>query len=460
MTRTFAVIAVLSLALLGGVLAYQAAARDRQYRALLARGDAALLQDQTFGAIEAYSGAIALRPDAMLAHLRRGETYQRRGDLDNAARDFRRAAELDPSATRPLEALGDVLYERDRFANAAEAYGARLQLDDQSVAIIYKLALARYREGDLDGALAAIDDAIGLEDEHADVHYLQGLTLLERQELPGALAALERAVALAPGLVPAREELADLYGRMGRPSDQLEQLQVVAGLDRDRVERHVAVGLAQARAGKMDLAVLTLGAVLERTPDHPRVYEALGRVWLEIALTREDRPDALPKALEALERLAGTPEAPGSALTLYGRALLLARRPGDAERVLQQAIRRFPIDPEALLAYADAAEQQGHWSAARTALLDYGVLVSPEPEFAARAARIAALSLRLNEAAAGVAWLTRAVAWKPDDVELLAALADAQLRAGDTDGARRTVASGLEYEPNDPALQALADRTR
>jgi putative thioredoxin len=86
--------------------------------------------------------------------------------------------------------------------------------------------------------------------------------------------------------------------------------------------------------------------------------------------------------------------------------------------------------------------------------------VSPEPEFAARAARIAALSLRLNEAAAGVAWLTRAVGWKPDDVELLAALADAQLRAGDTDAARRTVASGLEYEPNDPALLALADRTR
>ena len=53
----------------------------------------------------------------MLAYLRRGETYQRRGergDLDAAARDFRKAAALDPTATRPLEALGDVLYQLQR----------------------------------------------------------------------------------------------------------------------------------------------------------------------------------------------------------------------------------------------------------------------------------------------------------------------------------------------------------
>jgi tetratricopeptide (TPR) repeat protein len=460
MTRTFAVIAVLALAMLGGVLAYQGAARDRGYRALLARGDAALQQDQTFGAIEAYSGAIALRPEAMLAHLRRGEAYRRRGELDNAARDFRRAADLDPSATRPLEALGDVLYERERFGAAAEMYESRLRIDDQSVEITYKLALAHYRGGNLDGAVAALDDAVRLTDEIPDVHYLHGLTLLEKQELPEALVALERAVELSPGLVPAREELADVYGLLNRPADRLEQLQVIAGLDRERVERHVAVGLAQARAGKTDLAVLTLGGVLERTPDQPLIYEALGQVWLEIALTREDRPDALPKALEALERVASTAEASGAVLTLYGRALLLDNRPEEAERVLQQALRRFPIDPAGLIAYATAAERLGHWSLARTALLHYGALVPADPGFAARAARIAELSLHLGEAAPAVVWLTRAVAAAPGNAQLVAALADAQLRNGDLDAARQTIAAGLDRQPDDRTLVALSQRTR
>jgi tetratricopeptide (TPR) repeat protein len=94
------ILAVLALSAVAVALAYQAAARERDYRAQLTNGDTALRDDQTFGAIEAYSGAIALRPDSTLAHLRRGETYRRLSDFDAAARDLRAAADLDPSATR------------------------------------------------------------------------------------------------------------------------------------------------------------------------------------------------------------------------------------------------------------------------------------------------------------------------------------------------------------------------
>src|SRR5438105_215207 len=80
MKRSIVVMVVLASTAAGAVFAYQTAARQRDYRALLARGDLALKQDETFGAIEAYSGAIALRSDSMLAYLRRGETYARRGD--------------------------------------------------------------------------------------------------------------------------------------------------------------------------------------------------------------------------------------------------------------------------------------------------------------------------------------------------------------------------------------------
>ena len=147
MKRMFAAAVLLVGLPSSAALAYQAAARDRDYRALLGQGDTALADDQTFGAIEAYSGAIALRPDSMLAHLRRGETYQRRSELEAATRDFRRAADLDPSATRPLEALGDVLYQRGRYLRSAEIYERRLAVDSLSARVSYKLALARYRAG-------------------------------------------------------------------------------------------------------------------------------------------------------------------------------------------------------------------------------------------------------------------------------------------------------------------------
>src|SRR5712671_3837352 len=131
MKRGIVGVLVLVATAAGAAVAYQAAARQRDYRTLLRRGDAALAEDQTFGAIEAYSGAIALRPDAMIAYLRRGETYQRRGDrgdLDAATRDLRKAASLDPTAARPLEELGDTWYQLQRYDRAAEAFAACMKV--------------------------------------------------------------------------------------------------------------------------------------------------------------------------------------------------------------------------------------------------------------------------------------------------------------------------------------------
>lgn len=455
--RLLGLMMLLALVAVGGALIYQAAAREQQYRILLGLGDAALKEGQSFGAIENLSGAIALRPDSMLAHLRRGEAYGQRGDLDAAARDFRRAATLDPSATRPLEALGDVLYQRQWFARAIQAYEAHLRLDDRAERISYKLALARYRDGDLEGALAALIETIRLTDALPDAHYLLGLCLRELQQLPEAVKAYARAVDLSPGMIPAREELADVYRLLGREAEELEQLQYIALLDRTHVERQVAVGLAHARAGDGELAVLTLGNALERTPDQPLIYSALGKVWLDMAATRSD---ALSKALEALERVASTTAATSEVLVLYGRALLMANQPAAAERTLQQATARYPVDPAAFLVYAEVAERQNHVLAARNALVEYVALVPDDDNFVARAKKIGDLSLKSNEPATAAGWFSRAVEASPSDLAIAALLADAQVKAGDREAARATVEHGLARDPQHPLLRAVSRRIR
>jgi tetratricopeptide (TPR) repeat protein len=423
--RFIVVMALLAGAAVGAAYAYQVATRQRDYATLLIRGDNALRDDQTFGAIEAYSGAIALRQDSMIAYLRRGQTYQRRGDrgdLERAASDFRTAAALDPTATRPVEAMGDVLYQLQRYDRAADAYERFLRLDDRSARVIYRLALARYRQRDLDGAMTAVKEANRLDDRMADAHYLLGLCLREKRRTADALAAFERAVALEPGMIAAREELADLFGTLGRRAEELEQLQVLAGLDRDRVARQVAVGMAHARAGHWDLAVLTLGGALERNPNEPEIYRALGQIWLE--RPRDDRA-FLSKARQALERVATTPTATSQALTLYARALLQDGDVDGAQRALLQATTRFPIEPAALLLYASTEEKRDHLDAARQALIQYGGLASPDADLATLATRIAALSVRLNDAPTAVQWFNRALSAAPNDMRLLASLADA-----------------------------------
>jgi predicted Zn-dependent protease len=147
-------------------------------------------------------------------------------------------------------------------------------------------------------------------------------------------------------------------------------------------------------------------------------------------------------------------------LTLYGRALLRNGQIDLAERTLQQATERYPVEPTAFAFYATAAEQQGHWDAARQAWILYGALVGDDEGFLSRAERIAALSLHLNDTATALEWLERASEVSPANGRLVELLAEAQLRAGDRPAAQATIARGLGKDPKDAALLALSRRLR
>jgi predicted Zn-dependent protease len=215
--------------------------------------------------------------------------------------------------------------------------------------------------------------------------------------------------------------------------------------------------LAEARAGRSEAAVQTLGNALDRAPDQPLIYAALGRVWLDVARDRGDRA-ALAKALEALGRVAAGAGATSDVLTLFGRALLQDGQGALAERVLQQATTRYPIDRAAFLWFATAAEKQGHLEAARDALVRDGAVAPGEGDFVSRATRIAALSLRIGDALTATEWLRRAVDAAPNDVPLFVSLVDAQLKAGDREAAQAALARRLHEEPANPALLTLARR--
>jgi tetratricopeptide (TPR) repeat protein len=416
--KVVAALIVLAGLAAAGILAHQAVERDREYRRLILLGDEALSRGQTFVAIEAYSGAIVLKRDSMLAYLKRGEAHQRRGDtpetLTAALRDLRMAADLDPSAPRTLEKLGDVNTQLRRFANAAEQYEAYIRLDDRAARIFYKLALASRGDGRLTRAISALQQAVQLDPAFHEAHYMLGLCLKDRDRGREARASFERAIAIAPAFIPAREELADLHRLQQRPREEIAQLDALYALDPNKPERLIAVSRAHLRTGHRDLAVMTLGRAAETFKDHPGVYAALGRVWLDAAEERGD-PSDLRKALEALEPVSTQAAATSEALGLYGRALVLAGRPEEAEAAFRQASQRFPVDLEVLPQYAAVAQRLGHLDEARQALVKYSVLVDEDRAEAARAAQIADLSMQLDDALTAVAWYQKSDAIRTSD---------------------------------------------
>jgi tetratricopeptide (TPR) repeat protein len=406
---------ILTIFLLGagvaGVLAATRVQREQDYQRLIADGDHALARADLSAAVEAFSGAVTLKPDAMLAYLRRGEAYRRRGanDLSSALRDFRTAATLDPSAPGPQEGLGDVSLARDNPQRAFVHYRQSLALDERSARVQYKYALALYRTGQPEAALRALTFASQLDPRIAEVPYLKALCLADAGRLSDAHEHLLQALALDPTLTSARETLADVSVRLNRPSEELAHLAVLLRDDPERAERHLALGRAYARAGRTDMAVATLSRAAERFPFDHTVFAALAHVWLEQAIATGDRV-ALQKGLEAA-RQAGDATSDSGFLTLVGSAWLRVREPRRALRSFEQATQGMPIDPTAYARLAETAERLGMWTAARDALRHEHALASDAVGSAparARLIRLGDLSMKIGDFPAARDWFEHA----------------------------------------------------
>lgn len=452
------VVVLLLLGALAAAYGYLVTRWENNHRELINRGDAAMAAGDLSTAIEAFSGAISLKSDSMIGYFKRGDAYRRRDELEPALRDLRHAAEIDPDNPRPRELLGDVNYARHRFPPAAEHYQAYVDLDDRSPRVLYKLALARYRAGQPTLGIEALQKALAIEEGFAEAHYLMGLCLRDAQRPEDAIGALQKAVALAPTFFQAREELADLYGRLGRTEQWVTQLEALQALDPGPA-REVALGLAYSKAGQADRAVVILRNTVERHPTYRHTYVALGRVWLETAQARSDRVD-LNKALEALEKAVGEADT-SEAYMLYGRALLLASAAELAERMLQRATEKLPAEPLAFYYLADAAERREHVSVARQALLDYVALAGEDADARRRATiavRIADLSMRLDDAPLAATWYERAAPALSTDASFIVKLAEARWRNGQGDLAKTMLDRLIEKDPANTPARTLRRR--
>jgi tetratricopeptide (TPR) repeat protein len=457
MRRLAPILILVVAAGVAGAFAYSVYATERDFERFVRDGDEAVTADLPYQAIEAYSGAIALRPDSIIAHLKRGIVYRTQGALEDALRDLRRASDLDPTATRALELVGDLHLQLTRFDRAIERYQNYLAVDDQSPHVQYKLGLAFYRAGRAREALEPLRRALALNASLEEARFLLGLCQRDDGDLTGARDTLQSAVERVPAAVAPREALAGVYGLLGDEAKAIEQLEALAALEPARPERLVAVGMAQADAGRREAAVRTLGRAVERYPESPRVYAALGHVWLSLAEARQDRV-ALKKAIEALVQAAAYSDTSSETLAELGRAWMLDGDRVAAERTLRQAVSRLPVPAGAYLHLAAVTERAGRIQDSRDALIQYATLVGDQQPLAAVATRIAQLSVRLGDPVLAVRWFERALDEAGPTAVLLARLADAALRAGDVDRARAAVGEGLALAPQDQGLLAVQRR--
>jgi tetratricopeptide (TPR) repeat protein len=329
------------------------------------------------------------------------EAYERLGRPDEAAKVLDQAGQRDPKF---YASLGESYERQRRWPEAADAYGKALKQFPGNVELKVRLAVALLNEPDASKAARARDllgDA--LKSSPGDGRTLYLMTQAQRllKDLDGAEATARRLMSVQPASLWSATALAEvLADRHEYPKviDTLEPLVTSGAKDkpgedsaaRDLRPALVQLAFAYQEVGDFDRAIATFQRVRDLSPNEVtsdlyliQANLAASRFKATVELARAARArypddqriprleaDALRQsghADEAVSLLEATRAAhaadPTSHLAL-AELLASARRYADAERVVHDALVKFPDDLSILFESGALAERQKRYAEA------------------------------------------------------------------------------------------------
>jgi tetratricopeptide (TPR) repeat protein len=168
-------------------------------------GNAALTEKNWAAARENYVKALAELPDHGPLIQRVAAAYLAEGNLDEAIRYARMAAEKDPADFAPWRMIAEIELQRgnlDAGLAALEKVPSDKITDPQPYLNIGILLVNKKKPAE---AEAAFDKAIAIKADLAEAYYYRGLARLQQKKNPGAKADLQKALELAPDGADAKE---------------------------------------------------------------------------------------------------------------------------------------------------------------------------------------------------------------------------------------------------------------
>lgn len=320
---------------------------------VLERVQARLEAGDVDGALADCHAQLASDPGSADAHRHLGRLLAARGEFVAGLRHAQRACELAPDDPRSWSDLGLVYASERRLDDAARCFFEAIQIDPRHTDAWHNLGITLRKLGDRQGAFNAFKNALLAAPERAETYLALGNLLIDQGQLEDALECFERAAKHDPTLARARSRLAQHLSQAGKVRRAESLFRQSLGLDPDHVQGWFGLGRTLEDLGEAEGALGCYLQVLERRPGHAH---ALGQY---LALLKDDAdPKVLANADAAMQASDGKDEA--KALIGYGLAKYHDRRRDYAQAaaagLAANAARRRasgPLDRAALRARVD-----------------------------------------------------------------------------------------------------------
>ena len=169
-----------------------------------------------------YGRLYRMAPDSARVHQLMGQSFSLREDFEQAAREFQKAAELNPGLQEVYTALGDAERSLGRLEQASEHYRRAIEMRPTDYRAIYGLGVCFRFQDDMDRAEEQFRKTVKLAPGYAPAFLALGQALVRKGELDEAISLLKNAIRLEPALDQAYFQLGRAYQQLGRAEEARE----------------------------------------------------------------------------------------------------------------------------------------------------------------------------------------------------------------------------------------------
>jgi tetratricopeptide (TPR) repeat protein len=230
-------------------------------------GAALAKKGQMDEALRQFQEAVRLKPDYADAHHNLGVALAKKGQMDEAIRQFQEALRLKPDFAAARKNLDVMLADKGQMDEAIRQYQEAIRLQPDYAEAHNNLGLALAKKGQIDEAISLFQEALHLKPDYADAHNNLSLALVRKGQIDEAISHFQEAMRLKPYEAGVHNNLGAALGRKGQTDEAIRQFQEAVRLKPDYADAHHNLGVALAKKGQIDEAIRQFQEVLRLKPD-------------------------------------------------------------------------------------------------------------------------------------------------------------------------------------------------
>jgi len=315
-----------------GPLFRQALAIDPEASsALLGLGQVALNRQDYAGAVEHLEAALEYAPGADAIHYQLALAYRGLGNLEKAEEHLRERGEVDIYPYDPwMDELRDTLvnpmvhtdrggraYSQGLFEEAAEEFRKAAEVATDDALVHFNLGVTLMRLDDTAGASAELGEAVRLDPDMADAHYALGALAENGGRDDQARNAYGAAIRIDPDHGPAHMRLGQVERRAGQSQEAIEEYRAAIRINPRDAEARLGQLMALVALGRWAEAKGRMEEAVSALPEQPAFAHALARL---LAASPDDTVRDGPRALQILQSLSAS----GPPTTDLGETIAMA----------------------------------------------------------------------------------------------------------------------------------------